>query len=69
MASNKNEENNPNLVRVDKRTGEKERIFYGYVGTVFDLDKVDPETRKKVLIESVREYKPSQVGPRQGNSR
>lgn len=52
-------ENNPNLVKVDERTGEKKRIFYGYLATASDLDKVDFETRKKVLIESKREYKPS----------
>lgn len=57
LASNKDEENNPNLVRVDKSTGEKERILYGYLGTVSDLDKVDFDTRKKVVIESKREYK------------
>lgn len=57
LASTKDEENNPNLVRVDKNTGEKERILYGYLGTVSDLDRVDFETRKKVVIESKREYK------------
>jgi hypothetical protein len=46
---------NPNLVTVDRRSGEKDRILYGYLGTVFDLDKVDPETRKKVVIQSVRD--------------
>lgn len=50
-------ENNSNLVKVDERTGEKKRVFYGYLGTASDLDKVDFETRKKVSIENKREYK------------
>ncbi|KAL6971548.1 hypothetical protein U1Q18_031227 [Sarracenia purpurea var. burkii] len=53
------DENNPNLVKVDEKTGDKTRILYGYLGTVSDLDKVDFETRKKVVIESRREFKPS----------
>ncbi|KAL7210207.1 hypothetical protein ACSBR1_031717 [Camellia fascicularis] len=59
LASGKDEENNPNLVKVDEKTGEKKRIFYGYLGTVVDLDKMDFETRKKAVIESRREYKPT----------
>ncbi|XP_074292321.1 uncharacterized protein LOC141619193 [Silene latifolia] len=47
-----NDENNPNLVMVDKRTGERTRILYGYLLTASDLDKVDPDTRKKAVIES-----------------
>lgn len=60
LGSGKDEDNNPNLVKLDKKTGEKERIFYGYLATVFDVDKVDFETRKKVAIESKRGYKPLQ---------
>ncbi|KAK3042152.1 hypothetical protein RJ639_001272 [Escallonia herrerae] len=59
LTSGKDEESNPNLVKVDKKTGERERIFYGYLGTVLDLEKVDFETRKKLVIESARDYKPS----------
>lgn len=55
----KDNENNPNLVKFDERNGEKRRVLYGYVGTAFDLDKLDFDTRKKVVIESRREYKPS----------
>ncbi|KAE9618237.1 putative XS domain-containing protein [Lupinus albus] len=55
----KDEENNPNLVKLDETKGEKRRILYGYLGTVFDLDKVDFDTRKKVVIEIKREYKRS----------
>ncbi|THG16248.1 hypothetical protein TEA_027971 [Camellia sinensis var. sinensis] len=59
LKSGRDDENNPNLMKVDVKTGEKKRIFYGYLVTVFDLDKVDFETRKKAVIESRREYKPS----------
>ncbi|XP_022721840.1 uncharacterized protein LOC111279188 isoform X2 [Durio zibethinus] len=53
----KDDERNPSLVKVDERTGEKKRIFYGYLGTVADLDKVDFDMRKRVVIESRREHK------------
>lgn len=52
----RDDEKNPNLMRVDEKAGEKMRIFYGYLGTASDLDKVDIDTRKKVVIESRREY-------------
>ncbi|XP_039019658.1 uncharacterized protein LOC120151201 [Hibiscus syriacus] len=51
------DDKNPNLVKVDERTGERKRIFYGYLGTVADMEKVDFETRNKVVIESRREPK------------
>ncbi|KAJ6981739.1 hypothetical protein NC653_024979 [Populus alba x Populus x berolinensis] len=54
----KDDEKNPNLVKVD-RSGEKNRILYGYLATVADLYKVDFETRKKVVIESHQEHKAS----------
>ncbi|TKY51161.1 Zinc finger-XS domainprobable mediator of RNA polymerase II transcription [Spatholobus suberectus] len=54
----KDDENNTNLVKVDEKKGEKRRVLYGYLGTAFDLDKVDFDTRKKAVIESRREYKP-----------
>ncbi|KAJ6889683.1 hypothetical protein NC651_023431 [Populus alba x Populus x berolinensis] len=54
----KDDEKNPNLVKVD-RSGEKNRILYGYLATVADLYKVDFETRKKVMIESHQEHKAS----------
>ncbi|CAH9132956.1 unnamed protein product [Cuscuta epithymum] len=53
------EDNNPDLVKVDQRTGEKKRVFYGYLATVSDMEKVDFETRKKVSIESRRELQSS----------
>ncbi|GKB17477.1 suppressor of gene silencing like protein [Tanacetum coccineum] len=34
----KDNEKDPNFVKLDKRTTEKERILYGYLGTVFDLE-------------------------------
>ena len=52
------DEKNPSLVKVD-RTGEKTRILYGYLATAADLNKVDFETRKKVVIESLREHEAS----------
>lgn len=59
LSLGKDDENNPSLVTVDQRTGEKKRILYGYLGTASDLDKVDFETRKKAVIESQREIKAS----------
>lgn len=53
----KDEENNPNLVKVDQKTGEKKRIFYGYLANVSDIDKIDFDTKKKTMVESWREYK------------
>lgn len=55
----KDDENNTNLVKYDEKTRERKRVFYGYLGTAFDLDKVDFDTRKKVAIESKREYRSS----------
>ncbi|XP_047330405.1 uncharacterized protein LOC124933994 [Impatiens glandulifera] len=55
--SNRDDETkNPNLVKLDVKTGERGRVLYGFVGTVFDLEKLDFETRKKVGIESKKEY-------------
>ncbi|KAG6668379.1 uncharacterized protein LOC122275326 [Carya illinoinensis] len=51
----RDDEKNPNLMRVDEKTGEKKRIFYGYLGTASDLDKFDLDMRKKAAIESRRE--------------
>uniref|UniRef100_A0A6N2NHX4 XS domain-containing protein n=1 Tax=Salix viminalis TaxID=40686 RepID=A0A6N2NHX4_SALVM len=52
------DEKNPSLVKVD-RSGEKTRILYGYLATAADLNKVDFETRKTVVIESLREHEAS----------
>lgn len=49
------DEKDPNFVKIDKKTGEKERVLYGYLGTVFDLEILDFDTRRKVTIESKRE--------------
>ncbi|KAI3496505.1 hypothetical protein L1887_38869 [Cichorium endivia] len=51
----KDEDKDPNFVKFDKKTGQKERVLYGYLGTVFDLDSLDFDTRKKVTVESKRE--------------
>lgn len=55
VSSGIDDESNPNLVVVDERTGERRRILYGYLGIVSDIDKLDHETRKKVVIESKHE--------------
>ncbi|KAM3356272.1 hypothetical protein P3S68_022986 [Capsicum galapagoense] len=55
----KDDENNPDLFKFDHRTGEKKRVFYGYLGTVNDLEKVDFDFRKKITIASRLDYKPS----------
>ncbi|EHA8589628.1 putative protein SUPPRESSOR OF GENE SILENCING 3 [Cocos nucifera] len=49
------DDKNPALVKVDEKTGERKRIFYGYLATASDLDKLDFDTRKKVIIKSRRE--------------
>ncbi|KAF5813617.1 putative XS domain-containing protein [Helianthus annuus] len=48
------DEKDPNFVKLDKN-GQKERILYGYLGTVSDMEIVDFDTRRKVTIESKRE--------------
>ncbi|XP_073054389.1 uncharacterized protein [Primulina eburnea] len=55
----KNDENNPNLVKLDSKSGEKTRVLYGNLGTVADLDKVTFEIKKKVTIVSRREFERS----------
>ncbi|KAG8370207.1 hypothetical protein BUALT_Bualt14G0093100 [Buddleja alternifolia] len=55
----KDDDNNPNLVKLDPKTGEKKRVFYGHLATAADLDKVTFEIKKKVSIVSLREYKQS----------
>eukprot|EP00262_Sarcandra_glabra_P010985 TRINITY_DN26697_c0_g1_i1.p1 TRINITY_DN26697_c0_g1~~TRINITY_DN26697_c0_g1_i1.p1 ORF type:complete len:575 (+),score=84.96 TRINITY_DN26697_c0_g1_i1:220-1944(+) len=50
------DEKNPDLVKVDEKTGEKKRIFYAYFGTAADLDKVDFDMKKKAVIKSRREF-------------
>lgn len=56
-SADKDDEINPNLVKVDPRTGEKNRILYGFLATVMDMDKLDFETRKKVSVESRRDHR------------
>ncbi|XP_058208476.1 uncharacterized protein LOC131321608 [Rhododendron vialii] len=59
LTAGKDIENDPNLVKVDEKTGEKARILYGYLGTAWDLDKLEFDARKKTAIVSRREHKPS----------
>ncbi|PKA58277.1 Protein suppresor of gene silencing 3 [Apostasia shenzhenica] len=49
------DDKNPDLVMVDKQTGEKRRIFYGYLATAMDIEKVEFDIRKKVVIKSRRD--------------
>ncbi|KAK4425685.1 hypothetical protein Salat_1762500 [Sesamum alatum] len=56
----KDDENNPNLVRLEGKSGEKKRVFYGHLATVADLDKVTFEIKKKVSIVSMRDFKQQQ---------
>ena len=51
------DEKNPAIVKVDKKTGEK-NIFYGYLAIASDLEKVDIDTRKRAVIKSRREFGP-----------
>ncbi|XP_047980928.1 uncharacterized protein LOC125222394 [Salvia hispanica] len=55
LTLSKDDEKNPNLVKLDPRTGEKKRVFYGHLATVADLDKITFELKKKVSIVSARE--------------
>ncbi|RWR82190.1 protein SUPPRESSOR OF GENE SILENCING 3 [Cinnamomum micranthum f. kanehirae] len=48
--SGADEKSNIYLLKVDVKTGEKKRIYYGYLGSTFDLDKVDFDTRKRAQI-------------------
>ncbi|KAH6821576.1 RNA recognition motif XS domain protein [Perilla frutescens var. hirtella] len=52
----KDDEKNPNLVKLDPKTGDKKRVFYGHLATVTDLDKITFELKKKVSIVSAREF-------------
>ncbi|WOH12825.1 hypothetical protein DCAR_0832334 [Daucus carota subsp. sativus] len=56
LVSSKSAENNPNLVKVDKNTGEKEKILFGYLATASDFDKIDQDTKTRVEIVSKRDY-------------
>ncbi|CAL1396741.1 unnamed protein product [Linum trigynum] len=58
------DDRNPNLVKVDHHSGDKQRILYGYLATAADLHRVDFETRRKVTIESLREYQQVSHPPR-----
>lgn len=51
----KDDESNPNLVKLDSKTGEKKRVLYGHLATVGDIDKVNYDIRKRVSIVSMRE--------------
>lgn len=50
LKSAKDKENHPSLVTVDPKTGERDRILYGYLGTASDLDRIDTETKRKIVF-------------------
>lgn len=56
MSSSLDDDKNPALVKLDEKTGEKKRILYGYLVTASDLDKVDLDTRKRLVIKSRKEH-------------
>ncbi|KAH7666276.1 XS domain-containing protein [Dioscorea alata] len=56
MSSNLDDDKNPAMVKLDEKTGEKKRILYGYLVTASDLDKVDQDTRKRLVIKSRKEH-------------
>ena len=52
------DETNPGNIKADKKTGEEKNIFYGYLATASDLEKVDIDTRKRAVIKSKRDFDP-----------
>jgi XS domain len=54
--SSGDDDRNPLLVKMDDRTGEKKRIFYGYMATLSDVDEVDADTKKHFSLKSRREF-------------
>ncbi|XP_077247756.1 uncharacterized protein LOC143887554 [Tasmannia lanceolata] len=60
LQSRKDYQNNPYLVKVDEKTGEKKRIFYGYLGTASDLHRID-FNELNVSIKSRREFDSSDL--------
>jgi hypothetical protein len=41
---------------MDDRTGEKKRIFYGYMATVSDIDEVEFYPKKNLSLKSRKEF-------------
>ncbi|KAG8073550.1 hypothetical protein GUJ93_ZPchr0006g43436 [Zizania palustris] len=52
-------DNNPLLVEMDNRTGEKTRVLYGYLAISSDLDELDSDSRKRASLKSRRDLNPS----------
>jgi len=46
---------NPLLVEMDTRTGERMRILYGYLAIASDLDELDSDSRKRAFLKIRRE--------------
>ncbi|CAN0887031.1 Protein SUPPRESSOR OF GENE SILENCING 3 [Linum grandiflorum] len=51
----RSDDRNPDLVKVE-RNGDKTKVLYGYLATAADLPRFDIDTKKKLTLESVREY-------------
>ncbi|XP_062216749.1 uncharacterized protein LOC133916886 [Phragmites australis] len=50
---------NPLLVETDNRTGERNRILYGYLAIASDLDELDSDSRKRAFLKSRIEFDPT----------
>ncbi|XP_062209947.1 uncharacterized protein LOC133911633 [Phragmites australis] len=50
---------NPLLVETDNRTGERNRILYGYLAIASDLDELDSDSRKRAFLKSRKEIDPT----------
>ncbi|XP_042424308.1 uncharacterized protein LOC122011936 [Zingiber officinale] len=50
------DENNPALVKVDRKTGKKKWILYGYLATASDLEKIEYDAVRKSVIKSRKDF-------------
>lgn len=50
------DENNPALVKVDRKTGKKKWILYGYLATASDLEKIEYDSVRKSVIKSRKDF-------------
>ncbi|KAG6537607.1 uncharacterized protein LOC122035867 [Zingiber officinale] len=51
-----NDDNNPALVKVDRKTGKKKWILYGYLATASDFEKIDYDAVRKSVIKSRKDF-------------
>lgn len=45
---------------MEPKSGQKKRIFYGFLATAFDVDKLDVDMCKYACIKSRRGFDPSE---------